>query len=269
MFGYVKVYEDELLVRNWKRYKHAYCALCRQIGCYSQAARMMLSYDMVFCVTLAEAAIPDEDRHCKKGIFRHCKKCCGDEMLQYMGAVSVILQYYKLKDDVLDGKKSRKLLMCAIEDGYHKARKAYPEIEAKISDAMRNVAALEQRYCTDWEQLDHCFSDILYQVFLCAPRKDEFTDIRAQLSRHTAAWVYWFDMLQDLEEDRKEHTFNAILLHEDEDSAISRVKALLIMHITEAEALCELLPYTDNMAIIQNIVANGLPRQMLDAGILL
>lgn len=76
-------------------------------------------------------------------------------------------------------------------------------------------------------------------------------------------------MLQDLEEDRKEHTFNAILLHEDEDSAISRVKALLIMHITEAEALCELLPYTDNMAIIQNIVANGLPRQMLDAGILL
>ena len=65
MFGYVKVYEDELLVRNWKRYKHAYCALCRQIGCYSQAARMMLSYDMVFCVTLAEAAIPDEDRHCR------------------------------------------------------------------------------------------------------------------------------------------------------------------------------------------------------------
>lgn len=267
MFGYVKVYEDELLVRNWKRYKHAYCALCRQIGCYSQAARMMLSYDMTFCVTLAEARIPDEDRHCKKRMFRHCKKCCGDETLQYMGAVSVLLQYHKLKDDVIDGKKSRKLLMYAIEDGYRKAKTVCPEIEAIISDAMRNIVAMEQQHCTDWNLLDHCFSDILYQVFLCAPHKDEFTDIRAQLSRHVAAWVYWFDMLQDLEEDRKEHSYNAILLNEDESSAISKVKELLITHIAEAEALCELLPYTDNMAIIQNIVTTGLPRQMLEAGI--
>lgn len=267
MFGYVKVFEDELLVRNWKRYKHAYCALCRQIGCYSQAARMMLSYDMVFCVTLAEAAIPNEDRHCKKGVFRHCKKRCGDEMLQYMGAVSVILQYHKLKDDVFDGKKSRKLLMYAIEDGYRKARADYPEIESKISDAMRHIVALEQRRCTDWDLLDHCFSDILYQIFHCAPRKDEFSDIRAQISRHVAAWVYWFDMLQDLDEDRKNHTFNALLLHEDEASAFSYVHEILIKHITDAEELCELLPYTDNMSIIQNIIKTGLPRQMLAAGL--
>ena len=52
MFGYVKISEDELLVRNLKRYKSAYCALCKQMGCYSQLSRMMLSYDMFLCTAL-------------------------------------------------------------------------------------------------------------------------------------------------------------------------------------------------------------------------
>ena len=267
MFGYVRICEDELLVRNWKKYKHAYCALCRQIGCYSQAARMMLSYDMVFCVLLAEAQIPDEDRHCKRKWFRHCNKQCGDRKLQYMAAVSIILQYHKLHDDVIDGKKSRKYLMGAIEKGYKKAKADFPDIEGKVASAMEKLVELEGAKCKDWDALGMCFPNILYDVFLCAPEKDEFAEIRGRLSRHVAAWVYWFDMLQDLEDDRKEGNFNVILLHEDEASAKDKIVSLLIHHIGAAEELCELLPYTDEATIIRNIVTLGLPRQMTAAGI--
>lgn len=269
MFGYVRICEDELLVRNWKKYKHAYCALCRQIGCYSQAARMMLSYDMVFCVLLAEAQIPDEDRHCKRKWFRHCKKQCGDKKLQYMAAVSIILQYHKLHDDVIDGKKSRKAFMGAIERGYIKAKEDFPEIEEKVASAMARLLELEQAQCKDWETLEGCFPNILYDVFLASPEKDDFAEIRGRLSRHVAAWVYWFDMLQDLEDDRKEGNYNTILLHEDEAAAISHIHDMLLEHIAKAEELCDLLPCTDDVMIIRNIVTLGLPKQMIDAGILL
>lgn len=267
MFGYVRICEDELLVRNWKKYKHAYCALCRQIGCYSQAARMMLSYDMVFCVLLAESQIPDEDRHCKKKWFRHCKKQCGDRKLQYMAAVSIILQYHKLNDDVIDGKKSRKYLMRAIEKGYKKAKADFPEIEEKVASAMAKLVELERDKCMDWDTLGMCFPNILYDVFLCAPEKDEFAEIRGRLSRHVAAWVYWFDMLQDLKDDRKEGNYNTILLYADEEAAIAHIREMLLHHIADAEELCDLLPCTDETMIIRNIVTIGLPKQMVDAGI--
>lgn len=267
MFGYVKICEDELLVRNWKKYKHAYCALCRQIGCYSQIARMMLSYDMVFCVLLAESQIPDEDRHCKKKWFRHCKKQCGDRKLQYIAAVSIILQYHKLNDDVIDGKKSRKYLMYAIEKGYKKAKADFPEIEDKVASAMAKLIELECEECRDWDSLGMCFPNILYDVFLCAPEKDEFAEIRGRLSRHIAAWVYWFDMLQDLEDDRNEGNYNTILLYEDEAAAIAHIHEMLFQHITNAEELCDLLPCTDEVMIIRNIITIGLPKQMMEAGI--
>ena len=268
MFGYVKIYEDELLVRNLKKYNQAYCALCRQIGCYSQVARMMLSYDMVFCVLLSEADIPEENRHCKK-VFRHCKKCCGGLRLQYIAAVSIILQYYKLMDDVMDGKKSRRFLMYAIERGYKKAKNDFPEIEEKIASAMRQLAKLEGAKCKDWEELGMCFPNILYDILLCSPEPDEFIEIRGQLSRHVAAWVYWFDMLQDLDEDKKEGNYNTILLYEDEADTKQKVVKMLVYHLSEAETLCDLLPCTDEIAIIRNIVTAGLPKQMAEAGITL
>lgn len=61
MFGYVKVAEDDLKVKEYKRYKKYYCDLCRHIANYSQIARMMLSYDMVFFSLLLE---PDATSEC-------------------------------------------------------------------------------------------------------------------------------------------------------------------------------------------------------------
>ena len=267
MFGYVKISEDELLVRNWKKYKNAYCALCRQIGCYSQVARMMLSYDMVFCVLLAESEISQEDRKCRHKWFRHCKKACGDRKLQYMAAVSIILQYHKLNDDVIDGKRNRKYLMKAIEKGYRQAKEDFPEIEERVASAMTRLLKLENERCIDWDTLEMCFPNILYDVFDCAPEKDEFAEVRGRLSRHVAAWVYWFDMLQDLDDDRKEGNYNTILLHENENDAVKHIHGMLLQHIADAETLCELLPYTDETAIIRNIVTIGLPKQMIASGI--
>lgn len=73
MFGYVKVAEDDLKVKEYKRYKKYYCDLCRHIANYSQIARMMLSYDMVFFSLLLEPDAANECTMSKKEI-RRCRK---------------------------------------------------------------------------------------------------------------------------------------------------------------------------------------------------
>ncbi|MBR5020995.1 MAG: hypothetical protein IKY17_05135 [Oscillospiraceae bacterium] len=220
---------------------------------------------MVFCVLLAETELPWEKHTCRHRLFRSCRKACGGPMLRYMGAVSIILQYHKLLDDVHDGKGSRRFLLRAIRKGYRKAKADHPEIERRIADTMAKLQELEQRQCGDWEQLDRCFPQILYDIFDCAPIRDEFTQVRGMLSRHVAAWVYWFDMLQDLEQDRHDGSYNAILLQGDEARAVAKVRELLYQHLADAEALCDLLPYSDETEIIRNIVTMGLPGQMLAA----
>ena len=49
MFGYVRPYKSEMLVREYEQYKAVYCEVCRQLGKeYGWTARFTLSYDCTF-----------------------------------------------------------------------------------------------------------------------------------------------------------------------------------------------------------------------------
>ena len=56
MFGYVRPYKSELLVREYEQYKSVYCELCRELGkSYGWTARFTLSYDCTFYALLSLA----------------------------------------------------------------------------------------------------------------------------------------------------------------------------------------------------------------------
>ena len=60
MFGYIRVRESELRVRELSLYRAAYCGLCRSLGreC-GQVSRIYLSYDLTF-MALVRAALAGE-----------------------------------------------------------------------------------------------------------------------------------------------------------------------------------------------------------------
>ena len=182
--------------------------------------------------------------------------------MQYIAAASIMLLYHKFNDDVIDGKKSRRFLMYAIESGFKKAKRDYPKIEEEISTTMQSLLSLEKSNCSSWDILDDKFSSIMMKVIIHMPIEDDFLEIRAKIAKHVAAWVYWFDMLQDIEEDKKEGNFN-IANYYTEDETRQQITSLLESHLVEATTLCELLPYSDNVAIVKNIVEYGLPKQMI------
>ena len=173
-----------------------------------------------------------------------------------------MLQYFKLQNDYVDGDKKKKFLMAAIEKGYRLAAKDYPEIDSKIAAAMENLYQLESSRCRDLDTLEECFASIFSDAFMTAPISDEYIPVKAEIAYHVGAWVYWVDMLNDLEDDRKSGDFNAILLYQSWQEAEANVRKRSLEHLEKAAALVELLPYNNQSAIIQNVVSLGLPMQM-------
>ncbi|MBR5974032.1 MAG: hypothetical protein IK020_02500 [Clostridiales bacterium] len=221
---------------------------------------------MTFLALLSDPLIPDLRKQCKGKWHRRCKKCHGDERIKYCAAVSIFLQYQKLNDDVIDGKKSRRLIRRAIKKGYLRAKRDYPEIEDVIATAMADLLVLEREKCTDFDRLETCFCSIFTRMYLDAPYEDSYAKVKSEIAYHVVAWVYLFDMLQDVEEDRKSGNFN-VLLVKDESETKEELKNRLIIHLEKAEELCSVLPYSDNTAIISNTITLGLLRQMLIAGV--
>ena len=61
MFGYVKPYHPELLVKEYEFYKSVYCGVCRSMKkCTGAMSNVLHSYDSVFLALVRMLFIPEE-----------------------------------------------------------------------------------------------------------------------------------------------------------------------------------------------------------------
>ncbi|MCH5300898.1 MAG: hypothetical protein J1E56_06215, partial [Ruminococcus sp.] len=108
MFGYIKIHKEELLVREYEAYKSVYCGLCKRMGKeYSFLSRFILSYDSTFYAMFLMSqnykCTGFERKRCACNPLKKCTFCKGgEEALSKASALSVILAYYKLVDDIND-----------------------------------------------------------------------------------------------------------------------------------------------------------------------
>lgn len=267
MFGYVKVDNDELRVKELRTYRRYYCGLCRQMANYSQISRLMLSYDMVFLVLLINAALPVETKPCKMKFFRHCRKICGDVKLNYIAAVSILLQYYKLQNDYIDGEKIKRGLLLSIQKGFEAAKNDYPSVHNVLENNMSRLYVLEKERSIELFELEDTFASIFSEIFNCAPVKDELNEIKGKIAYHVGAWVYWFDMLCDEKKDAEDGAYNVILISDSPDSTRKEIVYRCFSHLEQAEKLLGALPYSQNASILENVITRGLPCQMREIGL--
>ena len=112
MFGYVKTDRPNMFVKDTVLYRSMYCGLCKGIGkCCGNKGRLVLNYDLtflsLFAHNLLNCDVKIEKQTC---IIHHIKKrpvAVPDALSERIGALNVILAYYKLSDDVIDNKKGR------------------------------------------------------------------------------------------------------------------------------------------------------------------
>ena len=280
MFGYVRPYQSELLVKEYDQYKAVYCQLCRILGKeYGWLSRFSLSYDCTFYAMLALAV--------SKAEMTECRRCCGANPLkkcryleaegdayQKAAALSVLLTYQKLLDDKADESFFKslgcRLLLPLVSRKAKKAAKKYPFLAELAETTTREQAEAEQRKAG----IDECAeptAKLLSALFgelagENAGQKAALTQFGYFLGR----WVYLMDAADDLAEDAKAGKFNPFLPR----LGLSGKRELTAEEQKHAEEFCNnalnftlsmLLPPLNLMdmehfgPIIENVAQKGLP----------
>ena len=158
MFGYVRTFDSELKIGEFRAYKAIYCGLCKQLGrSFGLFARMTLSYDFTFLAALSMAVAEEEPafeaQGCMCNPIKKTPCCLENKALCDAADCAMILLWEKLKDDLQDSgfvkKLGVRLLRPFARRPYRLAAARRPELARMAQEYTAAQNALEK---AGWEQ---------------------------------------------------------------------------------------------------------------------
>lgn len=218
MLGYVKIYKSELKVKEYETYRGMYCSLCKALGReYGLVSRLILSYDVTFLLVVMFASngiSPSFKKgRCPFNLSKKCSYCQnGENYYSFAAAVTMLLFYYKIKDNIADSSFFKKLLMYLIlpyaAAKRKKARKKYSDLDDMISDCMKRQSDAEKRNTDSVDEACDASAEALGKIF------DYFKKENADLysfGYFIGRYVYLIDAADDIEKDLKSGSYNVFV----------------------------------------------------------
>lgn len=279
MFGYVRPFKSELLVREYDQYKAAYCQLCRALReHYGRAASFTLSYDCTFYALLALSTREAELKlHHGRCVMNPLKKCdflqASGEAYHKAAALSVLLTYHKLRDNLEDDSFFKslgsRLFLPFVSRKAKKAAAEYPFLAQQAQKAMEGQAQAEK----EGAGVDACAeptANLLAALFKELACDGMQAVALERFGYFLGRWVYLIDAADDLAEDLREGAFNPFIprlglsgkaeLSQEERKAADEA-CNQALNATAAQMLLafNLLDLRDFGPILENVVTKGLP----------
>lgn len=276
MFGYVRVAPPALDTPSYRQYQGIYCSLCKQLGRrYGLWARFILNYDLTF-LALFRLASRQQDPHFSAGhcsFSPFCKRLCCDESesLAEAADLSVLLTYYKLKDNAADERGVKRLvcrcLLRLLRGAYRKATVAQPAAQEQIAAYMQRQAELEAAETVSIDAAADPFACFL--ATLLAPAEPDSALYR--FGYCLGRWVYLADAVDDLPSDARSGSYNPYLSAARKQGESPNVKQLQeagIRHLNVCQAVCkeayEALPLRRFDPVFRNVLYVGMPTVQQD-----
>ncbi len=281
MFGYVRILEGELKVREYGLYRSVYCGLCQTMGKRTcRSSTLSLSYDFTF-LAFFRAALCGEGFTVKKarcGLHPFKKKTIAEEnqALKYCAGAAAVLKYYKLLDDLTDKDKKGakrlavKALMPSSKRHLRKAMKTLPEfkldlLSEKVALSLSALSALE---CSTAPSPDACadaFGKCLATVFAHAIESTEISLLSEKIGYHIGKWIYFADAVNDFNDDKKNGSFNPFIAAGYVELPIQLISNCMTMELGAVfDTLKKIdFKYSDIENIIINTLTLGMPEQLL------
>ncbi len=272
MFGYVRPYRPELLVREDRYYNAVYCGLCRAMKkTTGRLSSLSLSYDFVFWVLVR--AIVDgtefslEQRRCIVHPLRRRPMLAINETMVHAARLSASLIYYQLRDDLRDRGARRKLRAALLYPIFSRARRraAVGETEAEFRRSLDTLARLERERTPSVDLAADAFGQMLAAAFadgVC----EKYAPLCREIGHRLGRFIYAADAAEDFEDDRRSGNYNPyVLAYGDAPLDRSVVMTALKLELTALERAIDLLPFGEAgtaKAIIQNILYYGLPERI-------
>ncbi len=220
MFGYVRPFKSELLVREYDQYKAAYCQLCRALKeHYGRAASFTLSYDCTFYALLMlstrEARLSLHHGRCVMNPLKRCDFLESDgEAYHKAAALSVLLTYHKLRDNLEDDSFFKslgsRLFLPFVSRKAKKAAGEYPFLAQQAQKAMDGQRQAEENA----GGVDACAEPTanllaaLFRELACDSLQGAALE---RFGYFLGRWVYLMDAADDLLDDLKEGAFNPFI----------------------------------------------------------
>ncbi len=270
MFGYVLPRKDKLSEDQQKRYRAAYCGLCRSLKLnYGFRARFLVNYDMTFLYFLLQDAEPQKPQRCLCPARPFCRKDClpSDEAMNYAADLSVLLSYWKLLDAKHDGGFFHRFAAGAglwlYRKSYRKAATRQEKANGVFGRELSRLQKLEEEKCSSIDRTADAFASLL-KACAKAEREDA---LRAQglLLYHVGRYLYLTDALEDLSKDIKTGSYNPLRYrYALQEGKLSQQDKLELLHtidasISMAASAFELLEENADREILENIIYYGLP----------
>ena len=272
MFGYVKTDLPYVYVKDTVLYKAIYCGLCKSIGkCCGNNARFVLNYDLAFlsliCHNLTDKDVKIEKQHCVIHPITKRPIAVPTELSTRIGALNVILAYYKLCDGVIDG-DGGKVKKSLLKSAYKKASKKEPKLDEIVSKRFNELIEYEKTSGDGIDASSDPFGKMMQDIGkeLLGEYATENTD---KLFYALGKWIYLIDALDDFDKDKKKKSFNVLInLYKGVSSKAELIKEkyqdltfLFGNLITEISTLADKLDYKFNSDLIKNVLTRGIYSQ--------
>lgn len=278
MFGYLRPYEAELLVKEQELYRAIYCGLCRVMRKKASFfASLSLNYDFVFLAVLRAELTGETFHFCRKRCPVHplkARSCAttDSEALTYTAMVHLALLYEKLKDDLRDSDTTWKrrllvrLYLPFIHGSVRKLRKKdarFSEILAHSTKACDALFRLEQQGTKDVDLLAHTWSEGIACACSC-DLDGEKKRLMYSASAAAGRLIYLLDALDDMQSDEAKGTFNPFLMKfKSLDTALSHVDEInitLSLYAQELHNVVNLIATVNRYeGLCNNITQKGIP----------
>lgn len=217
MFGYVRVNKPEMKVKEYEVYRGLYCSLCKSMRkSFGALSSLTLSYDLTF-FALARMSFSGKIPSFKGGRcpYNPSKKCnyCqnGDDELGYAAALSVMMLYFKIKDNIADGSFFKRLIMYLILPyaflKYKKAKSLYGEAADIIEKAMQGQALAEKKGTASPDEAAHYSAHALGSLLSLGTQDEDIY----RFGYGVGKFVYLCDALDDIPKDIKKKSFNVFV----------------------------------------------------------
>lgn len=280
MFGYVRPQKWELLVREFDQYKGVYCSLCRQLGRrYGPVAKLALNYDCTFfSMTFIALSVREpgfERKRCTVNPLSKCTYCLERDKADAGAALTVIMTYFKIKDDIEDSpwykKAAYRCLLPFAAPARRRAAKKYPEYDSIVSSAMEEQKKVEHGENPGVDGSAEPTANMLASLFTLLAEGEKNTPearVLREFGYYLGRWVYLMDAADDLEKDVASGSFNPFAVRYgirrgDAGEKLRTAKAganeVLNMTLARLGAAFQLMDLNSFAPVIRNVVLKGLP----------
>ncbi len=257
MFGYVMANLAELSKEERSRYQSIYCGICHGIQRrHPGAARMALSFDMVFLAMLLMSLYEPEEKKGKRACILHPLRTYREnEIITYCADMNVALAYYKAADDAADegnlrGKIGKEIFGKAMPQ----LQGLYPRQCKAMEESLEKLRLLEQDGCQNPDLPAGVFGDLLGELFVY--RQDLWEPALKNMGRQLGRYIYLADAAADYRRDEKKKQYNPFLAMETGEN-YEKWEQYLVQAMARCVDSYERLPLVQDKRILDNILYSG------------